>query len=152
MKLSTKGRYAVMAMVDLAQTRSNNPISLLELAANQDISVSYMEQLFAKLRRSGLVRSVRGPGGGYVLSGRPGDITIAEIVRAVDDEALPANSVDFKTEATAPASSRSATHTLWQIVANQVDTLLSSIKLSDVCDGSMNLHGRPVAPPALYTA
>ncbi len=85
MKLSTKGRYAVMAMVDLAAQNSDRPIALAEIAERQDISLSYLEQLFAKLRRGGLVASVRGPGGGYRLA-RPAEETrIADIILAVDE-------------------------------------------------------------------
>ena len=85
MKLSTKGRYAVMAMVDLVQHNRGEPVALADIAERQDISVSYLEQLFAKLRKGRLVESVRGPGGGYVLS-RPADETrISDIVVAVDE-------------------------------------------------------------------
>ena len=85
MKLSTKGRYAVMAMVDLAQKSGGEPVSLADIAERQDISLSYLEQLFAKLRRCGVVKSIRGPGGGYILSRRADRIHIADIVLAVDE-------------------------------------------------------------------
>ena len=85
MKLSTKGRYAVMAMVDLAQQSDGRPISLADVAERQEISLSYLEQLFAKLRRFGLVKSVRGPGGGYFLAMPAGEMRICDIVLAVDE-------------------------------------------------------------------
>ena len=85
MKLSTKGRYAVMAMVDLAMFADERPVSLGDIADRQEISVSYLEQLFAKLRRHGLVKSVRGAGGGYVLGHLPEEMRISDIVRAVDE-------------------------------------------------------------------
>src|SRR6185437_12127699 len=85
MRLSTKGRYAVMAMVDLACHSGGNPVSLAEIAERQEISLSYLEQLFAKLRRGGLVRSVRGPGGGYLLAHDRDDTRIADIILAVDE-------------------------------------------------------------------
>src|SRR6185437_3281127 len=85
MRLSTKGRYAVMAMVDLARHSGGNPVSLAEIAERQEISLSYLEQLFAKLRRGGLVRSVRGPGGGYLLAHDRDDTRIADIILAVDE-------------------------------------------------------------------
>ena len=85
MRLTTKGRFAVTAMVDLAKHQDKGPVALATIAERQDISLSYLEQLFSRLRREGLVSSVRGPGGGYRL-GRPMDeITIAEIVEAVDE-------------------------------------------------------------------
>ncbi|HEY5598562.1 MAG TPA: Rrf2 family transcriptional regulator, partial [Kiloniellales bacterium] len=85
MKLSTKGRYAVMALVDLAGQGGNGPISLADIAERQEISLSYLEQLFAKLRRGGLVKSVRGPGGGYLLAHTPEETRIADIILAVDE-------------------------------------------------------------------
>ena len=86
MRLSTKGRYAVMAMADLAAHEAGaKPVSLADIAQRQDISLSYLEQLFAKLRRGGLVRSVRGPGGGYRLSRASAELRIADIILAVDE-------------------------------------------------------------------
>src|SRR3954451_2400562 len=85
MRLSTKGRYAVMAMVDLAKHSDGSPVSLAEIAERQEISLSYLEQLFAKLRRGGLVRSVRGAGGGYLLALPAGETRIGDIVLAVDE-------------------------------------------------------------------
>src|SRR5438874_12682364 len=85
MRLSTKGRYAVMAMVDLAQHGMGEPISLAEIAERQEISLSYLEQLFAMLRKGGLVKSVRGPGGGYLLAHERAEIRIADIILAVDE-------------------------------------------------------------------
>src|SRR5688572_14529900 len=85
MKLSTKGRYAVMAMVDIGQQSGNRPVSLADIAERQEISQEYLEQLFGKLRKNGLVESARGPGGGYRLARDPEDITIGEIIVAVDE-------------------------------------------------------------------
>ncbi|MFP5469586.1 MAG: Rrf2 family transcriptional regulator, partial [Alphaproteobacteria bacterium] len=83
MRLSTRGRYAVMAMVDLADEGHGRPITLADIATRQDISLSYLEQLFAKLRRGGIVRSVRGPGGGYRLANPTDQTRIADIIMAV---------------------------------------------------------------------
>src|ERR1700704_7198994 len=85
MRLSTKGRYAVMAMVDLAKHSGGNPVSLAEIAERQEISMSYLEQLFAKLRKGGLVKSVRGPGGGYLLAYPLEESRISDIILAVDE-------------------------------------------------------------------
>ena len=85
MKLSTKGRYAVMAMVDLASTSKGQPVALADIAERQEISLSYLEQLFAKLRKGGLVKSVRGPGGGYLLGRGTEDVKISDIILAVDE-------------------------------------------------------------------
>src|ERR1700749_4867832 len=86
MRLSTKGRYAVMAMADLAQPEPpKKPVSLADIAKRQEISLSYLEQLFAKLRRGGLVKSVRGPGGGYRLNRPAGEVRISDIIVSVDE-------------------------------------------------------------------
>ncbi|MGI9386713.1 MAG: Rrf2 family transcriptional regulator [Methyloligellaceae bacterium] len=85
MRLSTKGRYAVMAMTDLAHRGSDDPVPLAEIAGRQDISLTYLEQLFFKLGRAGLVRGMRGPGGGYVLRRSPANIAIEQILAAVDE-------------------------------------------------------------------
>ena len=135
MKLSTKGRYAVMAMVDLAQHSGDGaPVCLSDIAERQEISLSYLEQLFAKLRRGGLVKSVRGPGGGYLLAhGR--DVTrIADIILAVDE---PIRAVRCKPGATIGCRgdrSRCLTHDLWEELSNQIHLYLSSVSLDDVCE------------------
>jgi len=85
MKLSTKGRYAVMALVDLASQTDGRPVALADIAERQEISLSYLEQLFAKLRRGGLVRSVRGPGGGYLLAHAAAETRISDAILAVDE-------------------------------------------------------------------
>ena len=85
MRLTTKGRFAVTAMIDLAKNQHTGPVSLLGISARQDISIAYLEQLFSKLRRGALVKSVRGPGGGYLLARDANDITVKDIVYSVVD-------------------------------------------------------------------
>jgi Rrf2 family transcriptional regulator, iron-sulfur cluster assembly transcription factor len=134
MRLSTKGRYAVMAMVDLAQHGEGGPVSLAEIAERQEISLSYLEQLFAKLRRGGLVRSVRGPGGGYLLAHQRDDTRIADIILAVDE---PLHAIRCKPGATIGCRgdrSRCLTHDLWEELSNQIHLYLSSVSLGDVCE------------------
>jgi Rrf2 family transcriptional regulator, iron-sulfur cluster assembly transcription factor len=134
MRLSTKGRYAVMAMVDLAQHGAEGPVSLAEIAERQEISLSYLEQLFAKLRRGGLVRSVRGPGGGYLLAHDRDDTRIADIILAVDE---PLHAIRCKPGATIGCRgdrSRCLTHDLWEELSNQIHLYLSSVSLGDVCE------------------
>src|ERR1700722_13378630 len=134
MRLSTKGRYAVMAMVDLAQHGSGGPVSLAEIAERQEISLSYLEQLFAKLRRGGLVKSVRGPGGGYRLTHGRDDTRIADIILAVDE---PLHAIRCRPGATIGCRgdrSRCLTHDLWEELSNQIHLYLSSVTLADVCD------------------
>jgi Rrf2 family iron-sulfur cluster assembly transcriptional regulator len=134
MRLSTKGRYAVMAMVDLAQQGMGEPTSLAEIAERQEISLSYLEQLFAMLRRAGLVKSVRGPGGGYLLAHDRSETRIADIILAVDEpiratRCTPGSATGCRSDRT-----RCLTHDLWEELGNQIHLYLSSVSLADVCE------------------
>jgi Rrf2 family iron-sulfur cluster assembly transcriptional regulator len=135
MKLSTKGRYAVMAMVDLAQSGSLRPVSLAEIAERQAISQSYLEQLFAKLRRAELVKSARGPGGGYTLADQPDDIRISEVILAVDEPIRTTSCVPGASAGCLGKGSRCMTHDLWEELGHQIHGYLSSVSLADVCAG-----------------
>jgi Rrf2 family transcriptional regulator, iron-sulfur cluster assembly transcription factor len=134
MRLSTKGRYAVMAMVDLAKHSEGSPIALAEIAERQEISLSYLEQLFAKLRVAGLVKSVRGPGGGYLL-GHPADETrIADVILAVDEPIRATRCAPGAPMGCRGSKSRCLTHDLWEELGNQIHLYLSSVTLADVCE------------------
>jgi len=135
MKLSTKGRYAVMAMVDLAQYGRDDPITLADIAERQEISLSYLEQLFAKLRRGGLVRSVRGPGGGYLLAFPSDEIRISDIIHAVDEPIRATRCAPGSTIGCISRRSRCLTHDLWSELGHQIHLYLSSVTLDDVCRG-----------------
>ncbi|GJL95684.1 MAG: Rrf2 family transcriptional regulator [Hyphococcus sp.] len=132
MKLTTKGRYAVSAMADLAAVEADGPVSLSDIALRQGISLSYLEQLFAKLKRAELVISARGAGGGYALAGAPADIRIADIIAAVDEE--------IKTTACAGGSNigcqgttaRCLTHDLWDELGRQIELFLNAVTLDDI--------------------
>ena len=134
MKLSTKGRYAVMAMVDLARHGNGRPVSLAEIAERQEISLSYLEQLFAKLRRSGLVRSVRGPGGGYLLAHDQDETRICDIIVAVDEPIHAVRCTPGAALGCRGDRSRCLTHDLWEELSNQIRLYLSSVSLGDVCE------------------
>lgn len=146
MRLSTKGRYAVMAMVDLATTSKGRAVALADIAERQEISLSYLEQLFARLRRGGLVRSVRGPGGGYLLAVPADRMRISDIVMAVDDPVQPMRA--------GPAGglrkdgSRCLTHDLWEELGHQIHRYLSSVTLADVCERRIVGAGRGFEVPA----
>ncbi|MBE1236812.1 Rrf2 family transcriptional regulator [Phaeovibrio sulfidiphilus] len=135
MRLTTRGRYAVMAMTDLAACSTETPTALVEIARRQDISLSYLEQLFGRLRRQGLVNSVRGPGGGYVLSREASEIRIAEIILAVDE---PIETCRCAQEGLAPGEgcqhdgSRCLTHDLWDALASHIFLFLDRLTLEDV--------------------
>ena len=133
MKISTKGRYAVMAMVDLASNSHGRPISLWEIAERQEISLSYLEQLFGKLRRGELVKSVRGPGGGYLLSRGADEIAISEIAHAVAEPITVTRCQPASPAGCRSNESRCPTHDLWEELGNQIYLYLSSVSLEDVC-------------------
>jgi len=132
LKLSTKGRYAVMAMVDLAMHSDNKPISLADIADRQEISLSYLEQLFAKLRRGGLVRSVRGPGGGYLLAREDTETRISDIILAVDEPIRATRCTPGQPYGCRINKSRCMTHDLWEELGNQIYLYLSSVTVADV--------------------
>lgn len=131
MKLSTKGRYAVMAMADIAVHSTGEPVNLAAVAARQGISLEYLEQLFLKLRRSGLVESTRGPGGGYSLSKDSEDIRISEIVCAVD-EPLQVTRCQGDAIDGCVAGRQCLTHDLWSALGRQIYGFLSAVTLGDV--------------------
>lgn len=134
MKLSTKGRYAVMAMVDLACHSSGNPVALADIAERQEISLSYLEQLFGKLRKGGLVKSVRGPGGGYLLSRPAGQMRISDIILAVDEPIATTRCTPGSPAGCHNNKGRCLTHDLWEELGNQIYLYLSSVSLGDVCE------------------
>lgn len=147
MRLSTKGRYAVMALVDLAGTSQGHPIALADIAERQEISLSYLEQLFAKLRRGGLVRSVRGPGGGYLLARKSGETRISDIILAVDEPIRATRCAPGSPAGCKGNNSRCATHDLWEELGNQIHLYLNSVTLEDVVANRI-LGTSRLMPPA----
>jgi Rrf2 family iron-sulfur cluster assembly transcriptional regulator len=131
MRLTTKGRYAVTAMLDLALHGGNGPVSLADISGRQDISLSYLEQLFAKLRRNELVSSVRGPGGGYKLSRGGQEIYVAQIIDAVN-EAVDATGCGGNSDC--QQGEVCLTHHLWCDLSDQIHGFLSNISLSNLVE------------------
>lgn len=133
MRLSTKGRYAVMAMADLARNGGDRAVSLAEIAGRQEISLSYLEQLFARLRKAGLVSSVRGPGGGYRLTRTAGDTAVADIVLAVDEPIRATRCAGQGTPRGCMAGGeRCITHHLWEDLGAEIHAYLAAVSLEDV--------------------
>ena len=148
MRLSTKGRYAVMAMADLAGNAGESkpesrPVALADIAARQDISLSYLEQLFAKLRRGGLVTSVRGPGDGYRLSRPSGELRIADIIMAVDEPIAATRCKPGSTKGCTKSGARCVTHDLWEELGQQIHVFLSSVSLADVVERRVLGRAKP---------
>jgi Rrf2 family iron-sulfur cluster assembly transcriptional regulator len=131
MRLTTKGRYAVTAMLDLALNGNDRPISLADISGRQDISLSYLEQLFAKLRRNDLVTSVRGPGGGYRLSRSGHEIFVAQIIDAVNESV---DATGCGGTADCQQGEVCLTHHLWCDLSDQIHSFLSGISLSDLVE------------------
>ncbi|MFL5287344.1 MAG: Rrf2 family transcriptional regulator [Rhodopila sp.] len=154
MQISTRGRYAVMAMVDLASREAarnrGSLVCLADIADRQQLSLSYLEQLFSKLRRAGLVSSARGPGGGYRLARASDAIAIAEIVLAVD-EPIKATRCEagsggcMAAPGTGLGGTRCQTHDLWFELSRQVTLFLSGITLADVVSGEVAGRAAPMA-------
>jgi Rrf2 family iron-sulfur cluster assembly transcriptional regulator len=130
-RLTTKGRYAVTAMLDLAFHSQIKPVTLTEIATRQTISLSYLEQLFARLRRAGMVKGVRGPGGGYTLCGEASEINIADIIAAVDEQV---DATRCGGEANCQKHQACLTHDLWMGLSDQIRDYLRGITLAELLE------------------
>jgi Rrf2 family iron-sulfur cluster assembly transcriptional regulator len=129
MRLTTKGRYAVTAMIDLSINQTQGPVTLKSISDNQGISLSYLEQLFSKMRKSNLVEGTRGPGGGYVLARDVDQISIADIVVAVDE---PLDITECEGMQNCREGKRCLTHGLWSELSDQLYSFLSGIRLGQL--------------------
>ena len=137
MKLSTKGRYAMVALVDLALARPDALLSLAEISKRQDISLPYLEQLFVKLRRAGLVESVRGPGGGYKLARSASDIRVSDILGAVDETVDALHTGAGASGGSSGSQAQSLSNRVWEGLSAQVYVYLHQTRLSDVIANDM---------------
>lgn len=137
MKLSTKGRYAMVALTDLALANEGALLSLAEISKRQDISLPYLEQLFVKLRRAGLVESVRGPGGGYRLARPASEIRVSEILGAVDETVSAMHTGAGASGAVSGSRAQSLTNRLWEGLSAHVYVFLHQTRLSDVVENDL---------------
>jgi Rrf2 family iron-sulfur cluster assembly transcriptional regulator len=137
MRLTTKGRFAVTAMVDLAMRQTRGPVTLAAISERQHISLSYLEQLFGKLRRRRLVSSVRGPGGGYNLAQPAASVTVADIVTAVDE---PLDATQCGGKENCKDEQRCMTHDLWATLNTKMHEYLSSVSLADLVEHQSGKH------------
>jgi len=129
MRLSTKSRYAVTSLLDLVMHSEQGPVSLADISTRQGISLSYLEQLFAKMRRNKLVVSTRGPGGGYSLGGSPDQVCIADVINAVDEEMQVA---DKDISNSSPTYEPCLTEQLWEELSAEIENYLTTISLADM--------------------
>ena len=132
MKLTSKGRYAVMAMADLAKNRVKEPTSLTEISLRQGISIAYLEQLFLRLRKNNLVQSARGPAGGYVLSKPPGEIKLLSIINAVDEKIKTVKCRKESKKGCNGKSIKCITHNLWDDLETYINKFFEDNTLSDI--------------------
>jgi len=150
MRLTTKGRFAVTAMIDLGLRRNGGPVTLAAISQRQQISLSYLEQLFGKLRRNELVESTRGPGGGYALARDPSQITVAEIITSVD-EPMDATHCGGK-ENCLGEGSRCMTHDLWTALNAKMVEFLDSVTLQKLVDNQLARNPQVEDKPTLKRA
>ena len=132
MKLTNKGRYAVMAMADLASNANNGPISLSEISLRQNISLAYLEQIFIKLKKNNLVKSIRGAKGGYVLEISPENIKISNIIAAVDEKVKTLNCKKESKRGCNNKSTKCITHNLWDQLDQHINNFFEKVKLQDL--------------------
>ena len=132
MKLSTKGRYAMVALADLAMARGEDLVTLAEISKRQDISLPYLEQLFVKLRRAGLVEAVRGPGGGYKLARAPEAIRVSEVLEAVEETVNAMHTGAGASGAVSGSRAQSLTNRMWEGLSAHVYVFLHQTRLSDI--------------------
>ncbi len=155
MRLTTKGRFAVTAMIDLALRQSGGPVTLAAISQRQQISLSYLEQLFGKLRRHELVESTRGPGGGYTLARKAGDITVADIVVSVDEQ-LDATSCGGKANCMGENNGPCMTHDLWTSLNDRMLDFLRSVSLQKLVDEQIakgvRIEDKPMIKRAISSA
>lgn len=137
MKLSTKGRYAMVALTDLALAEAGTLLSLAEISKRQDISLPYLEQLFVKLRRAGLVESVRGPGGGYRLARPPSAIRVSEILAAVDETVSAMHTGAGASGGVSGSRAQSLTNRLWESLSAHVYVFMHQTRLSDIVENEL---------------
>ncbi|WP_031515599.1 RrF2 family transcriptional regulator [Desulfofalx alkaliphila] len=133
MKLSTKGHYGLRAMFDLALHYSENPIPLKTVAERQQLSENYLEQLIAALRKAGLVNSVRGPQGGYILARRPDEITVGDIIRVLEGPIAPLECVNETDPGDCDQFNYCISRNVWAKVRDSINDVLDSISLADMC-------------------
>ncbi len=140
MKLSTKGRYGLRAMIDLADFSEEMPQSIANIAARQSISDSYLEQLMAKLKKAGLITSIRGAQGGYVLAKDSSEISVGDILRALEGDLSPVNCTGLKGEAGCSSSKSCVTKNVWKRIDDSIQSAVDSIYLRELVEDNRKMR------------
>lgn len=138
MKISTKGRYALRLMLDLALNDSGEPVQIKDISARQDISNKYLEQIVSSLNKAGLVRSIRGPQGGYMLTRKPADYTVGDILRVTEGSMAPVSCLEFD-DNTCPREDTCATLMVWKKLDDAIKSVIDHITLADLVDEQMKM-------------
>ena len=138
MKITSRGRYAVLAMVDIAKFGSNRPCSLSHVSVRQNISLSYLEQIFNDLKKAKLVRSKKGPGGGYSLSKKSGEIRILDIFNAIDEQIKTTGCGNNPNAFCSGTNKKCLTHNFWENLEGVIGSYLGTVYLSDLVEGKHN--------------
>lgn len=145
LRLSTKGQYGVRAMYEIAHSGMEKPVTIRHISAKQDVSIAYLEQILNKLRRAGLVRSIKGPGGGYILARSPSDISIASILNELEGPVTLTSCLDPKEGCTRVDTC--VTRVLWSSLGRQIEAFLKTITLNDLLTGEV-MHKETVGETA----
>ncbi|WP_432401108.1 RrF2 family transcriptional regulator [Wukongibacter sp. M2B1] len=140
MRLSTKGRYGLKAMFELALSYGDGPTPLNTIAQKRNISVHYLEQLFATLRKAGLVKSIRGAQGGYILADKPENITVGDVLRTLEGPIAPSDCVIENEESDCSRVDYCITRVIWEKIKESIDSVIDSISLQDMVDDHKKLH------------
>lgn len=144
MKISTKGRYAVRAMIDLATNSKDQPVPLSQISERQGISLNYLEQLFVRLRRSGLVKSVRGPGGGYFVAKSPGEISIKDVLLAAEENMHIVECLKYEDDGFCDQYKfdECVTRMIWKRLGDQILKAMGDISIQDLCEEKAKIENR----------
>lgn len=144
MKISTKGRYGLRALIDLAQYSEIEPVSISSIAARQDISERYLEQLMTLLKKAGIIKSIRGAGGGYVLAKDAGDISVGEVLRALEGSLEPVECAAFKEEDSCAASDICVTKYVWQRINESINRTVDEISIKQLVEEGRSKQASPL--------
>ena len=145
MKITTKGRYGIRAIVNLAAADQNNPVSISQIAAEENISPEFLEQIFFRLKKAGLIRSLRGPKGGFILNRKVSDISLRDVLVAVDESLYPAPCTDRRLDEPCPRVDVCSVHPVWDELSTLVNDYLEKVSIKDLLDKDRKSYYKELA-------